>query len=176
MRHCPLCRLDSVHAQVIDDCLKRHGNEDGGSYFLGATYSAAETLTTPWLARALVTLPAVRDIDVLAIAEEKGLDRFSRWVKVCLGRRPMLDVPLQRYGVQSTNRHILSDIAYCGAGKPGPPVKCQHRAIEGGPPQIRREVGRTAQECLGAANFVQTRSWQAEALQDAPVVNISSMS
>ena len=67
---------------MIDEFLKRHGNEDGGSYFLGGTYSAAETLTTPWLARGLVSLPAVRDIDVLAIAEEKGLDRFSRWVKV----------------------------------------------------------------------------------------------
>jgi hypothetical protein len=35
--------------QVVDEFLKRHGNEDGGSYFLGSTYSAAETLTTPWL-------------------------------------------------------------------------------------------------------------------------------
>ena len=67
---------------MIDEFLKRHGNEDGGSYFLGGTYSAAETLTTPFLARSLVSLPATRDVDVLAIAEEKGLDRFVRWVKV----------------------------------------------------------------------------------------------
>ena len=71
-----------VHVQVVDEFLKRHGNEDGGSYFLGGTYSAAETLTTPWLVRSLVSLPATRDVDVLAIAEEKGLDRFVRWVKV----------------------------------------------------------------------------------------------
>ena len=73
---------NALRMQVVNDFLMRHGNEDGGSYFLGATYSAAETLTTPWLARGLVSLPAVRDIDMLAIAEEKGLDRFSRWVKV----------------------------------------------------------------------------------------------
>jgi len=78
----------TVCTQVVDEFLKRHGNEDGGSYFLGSTYSAAETLTTPFLARSLVSLPATRDVDVLAIAEEKGLDRFVRWVKV--GRTPLL--------------------------------------------------------------------------------------
>ncbi len=91
---------------MVDEFLKRHGNEDGGSYFLGSTYSAAETLTTPFLARSLVSLPATRDIDVLAIAEEKGLDRFVRWVKVwrhavafllmfCQGRDMMLHVRTQ---------------------------------------------------------------------------------
>ena len=37
------------------------------------------------LVRGLVGLPAVRDADILAIAKEKGLDRFTRWVKVWSG-------------------------------------------------------------------------------------------
>ena len=74
---------------MVDEFLKRHGSEDGGSYFLGSTYSAAEILTTPWLVRSISSLPSVRDIDVLAIAQEKGLDRFARWVKVRSDAMPM---------------------------------------------------------------------------------------
>jgi hypothetical protein len=32
--------------------------------------------------RSLPALPATRDIDILAIAKENGLNRFTRWVKV----------------------------------------------------------------------------------------------
>ena len=45
-------------------------------------YSYAETVTTPFVRRALVTLPHFKGVDPAAIAREKGLDRLSAWFTV----------------------------------------------------------------------------------------------
>lgn len=68
--------------QVVNEFLKRHGSEEDGDCFLGATYSAAETITTPFVRRMLLVLPALRDLDVDAILKEEGLGRLDRWFKV----------------------------------------------------------------------------------------------
>lgn len=71
--------------QVMNEFLQRHGSREGGDYFLGGTYSAAETITTPFVRRMLLVLPALRDVDVDAILKEEGLDRIDRWFKVSMG-------------------------------------------------------------------------------------------
>ena len=68
--------------QIVNEFLERHGSEEGGDYFLGGTYSAAETITTPFVRRMLVALPALRDFDVAAIVQKEGLHRLDRWFKV----------------------------------------------------------------------------------------------
>ena len=74
---------------MLDEFLKRHGSEEGGDYFLGGTYSAAETITTPFVRRMLLVLPALRDLDVTAVLKKEGLDRLDRWFKVsATGFRP----------------------------------------------------------------------------------------
>ena len=45
-------------------------------------YSIAETLTTPFLRRALVTLPYYKKVDPQQIAKEKGLKRILQWFQV----------------------------------------------------------------------------------------------
>ena len=45
-------------------------------------YSIAETLTTPFLKRALVTLPYYKKVDPQHIAKEKGLKRILQWFQV----------------------------------------------------------------------------------------------
>lgn len=47
-------------------------------------YSLAETLTTPFLRRALVTLPYYKKVDPQQIAKDKGLDRILQWFQVCI--------------------------------------------------------------------------------------------
>lgn len=77
-----LCKVYLCVLQVINEFLNRHGSEEGGDYFLGGTYSAAETITTPFVRRMLLVLPALRDVDVDAILKQEGLDRLDRWFKV----------------------------------------------------------------------------------------------
>ena len=72
--------------QVVNEFLLRHGSEEGGDYFLGGSYSAAECLTTPFVRRLLLILPVLRDTDVDAILEKEGLHRLSRWFKVITAR------------------------------------------------------------------------------------------
>lgn len=70
--------------QVLDAFLRQHGSEEGGDYFLGGTYSAAETITTPFVRRMLVALPVLRDVDVAAIVKAEKLERLDRWFQVRL--------------------------------------------------------------------------------------------
>jgi len=72
--------------KIVNEFLERHGSEEGGNYFLGGTYSAAETITTPFARRMLVALPALRDFDVAAIVQKEGLHRLDRWFKAALDR------------------------------------------------------------------------------------------
>ncbi len=74
---------------MLDNFIKASGSE-GGGYFLGERYSFAETVTTPFVRRALVTLPHFKGVDPLEIAKSKGLDRLVAWIQVshafCSGR------------------------------------------------------------------------------------------
>ena len=47
-------------------------------------YSLAETHTTPFLRRALLTLPYYKKVDVQQLAKEKGLTRLLQWFQVRL--------------------------------------------------------------------------------------------
>ena len=68
--------------QVLNNFIKTSGSSEGGSYFLGSRYSYAETVTTPFLRRALVTLPHFKRVDPLEIAKSKGLNRLVDWIQV----------------------------------------------------------------------------------------------
>ncbi|EIE18172.1 glutathione S-transferase [Coccomyxa subellipsoidea C-169] len=71
--------------EVLDNFIKASGSE-GGGYFLGERYSFAETVTTPFVRRALVTLPHFKGVDPLEIAKSKGLDRLVAWIQASMDR------------------------------------------------------------------------------------------
>ena len=50
----------------------------------GCRYSLAETHTTPFLRRALLTLPHYKKVDVEQLARDKGLTRLLQWFQVSL--------------------------------------------------------------------------------------------
>eukprot|EP00884_Botryococcus_braunii_P010703 jgi/Botrbrau1/19634/Bobra.0003s0004.1 len=87
----------------LDAFLKRHGSEEGGSFFLGGRYGWAEVVTAPFTARVLLTLPHYRKIDPLALAQENGADRLARWFQASIERAsvketmPAPDVIIQNY-------------------------------------------------------------------------------
>lgn len=68
--------------QKLNDYIKVNGKDDGGDYFLGSRYSYAEVLTTPFLRRAAVILPHLKDYSPLEATDRLGLDRLGRWYKV----------------------------------------------------------------------------------------------
>ena len=67
---------------MLDKYIRASGSSGSPGYFLGSTYSYAETVSTPFLRRALVTLPHFKGVDPLEIAKSKGLDRLVDWMKV----------------------------------------------------------------------------------------------
>ena len=77
--------------QAVDAYLLLHGNEEGGAYLLGGTYTMAEACCTSFLQRALPTLPAFRGIDVDELVERGGLRRLRRWMDAALARPSALD-------------------------------------------------------------------------------------
>jgi glutathione S-transferase len=64
---------------VLDAFLRQHGSNDGGDFFLGGTYSYAETCTTGFVQRALAALPAFRSVDPWEVVRSNKLDRCG-WV------------------------------------------------------------------------------------------------
>lgn len=71
--------------QFANDLLELHGGDGSkGPYFLGAAYSAAETLTTPFLKRGILNLKHYRKVDIEKIAAANGLTRLQAWIKVRL--------------------------------------------------------------------------------------------
>ncbi|BDA48821.1 probable glutathione S-transferase U26 [Coccomyxa sp. Obi] len=72
--------------EVLDKFIRASGSSGSPGYFLGSTYSYAETVTTPFLRRAQVTLPHFKGVDPLEIAKSKGLDRLVDWMKASLDR------------------------------------------------------------------------------------------
>ena len=77
--------------QAVDAFLLLHGNEEGGSYLMGGTYTMAEACCTSFLQRALPTLPAFRGIDVDKLVERGGLRRLRRWMDAALARPSALE-------------------------------------------------------------------------------------
>lgn len=72
--------------QVLDKFLRQHGSESGGSFLLGARYSMAEVCSTPFVRRALVVLPVLRDFDAMEVCREQGLGRLQRWMQASIER------------------------------------------------------------------------------------------
>lgn len=68
--------------KVLDKYIRASGSSEGGNYFLGGRYSFAETATTPFLRRSLVTLPHFKKVDPRQIIKDKGLDRIGAWIQV----------------------------------------------------------------------------------------------
>lgn len=72
--------------EVLDSFVAASGKDSSPGYFLGSRYSIAETLTTPFLKRALVTLPYYKKVDPQHIAKEKGLKRIVQWFQASMDR------------------------------------------------------------------------------------------
>lgn len=70
--------------QVLNNFIKVNGSSEGGNFFLGSRYSYAETLTTPFVQRALVALPHFHKYDLVKSAKDHGLDRLLAWIEVRL--------------------------------------------------------------------------------------------
>lgn len=68
--------------QVLDKFIRTAGSSEGGGYFLGGRYSFAETVTTPFLRRALLVLPHYRGFDPRKSIQAKGLNRLDQWIEV----------------------------------------------------------------------------------------------
>lgn len=73
-----------LHLQVLNDFIKVNGSSEGGSFFLGSRYSYAETVTTPFLVRAITVPARVGKYDVHKSIKAHGLDRLGSWVEVSL--------------------------------------------------------------------------------------------
>ena len=73
-----------LHLQVLNDFIKVNGSSEGGSFFLGSRYSYAETVTTPFLVRAITVPARVGKYDVHESIKAHGLDRLGSWVEVSL--------------------------------------------------------------------------------------------
>ena len=67
---------------MLDKFIRASGSSEGGDYFLGGRYSFAETVTTPFLRRSLVTLPYFKKVDPREIVKERGFTRIDSWIKV----------------------------------------------------------------------------------------------
>ena len=67
---------------MLDKFITASGSREGGTYFLGGRYSYAETVTTPFLRRALLVLKAHRGFDILDLASSNGLNRLLQWIQV----------------------------------------------------------------------------------------------
>ncbi|CAL8463312.1 g2846 [Coccomyxa elongata] len=72
--------------EVLNKFIRASGSSEAPGYFLGSTYSYAETVTTPFLRRALLILKAHRRFDILHLARSNGLDRLLQWVQASLDR------------------------------------------------------------------------------------------
>lgn len=68
--------------QVLDKFIRASGSSEAPGYFLGSIYSYAETVTTPFLRRALLVLKAHRRFDILQLTRSNGLDRLLQWIQV----------------------------------------------------------------------------------------------
>jgi glutathione S-transferase len=71
---------------VVDACLRMHGSEEGGAFFLGEKFSIADLSTVPFLQRMIVCMPVFRGIDMWEVMKEAKLDRLVKWAETVLER------------------------------------------------------------------------------------------
>lgn len=83
-------RLEAA-LRTLDSFITLHGNEEGGSYFLGGAFSLAEVFTLGFVQRALATLPHFRGVDLRAAMRAQGCARLERWVDSTLARQSARD-------------------------------------------------------------------------------------
>ncbi|KAL4421877.1 hypothetical protein ABPG77_003679 [Micractinium sp. CCAP 211/92] len=72
--------------KVVDAFLLSQGSSEGGSFFLGGTYSIAEVLTTSLLHRAITYTKAYRGVDLWQLVQDHGLTRIEAWMRAALER------------------------------------------------------------------------------------------
>lgn len=75
--------LVCVYAQIVNTSLERFGSTEGGSYFLGGTYTLADVAASTLFHRSIHVLKGHRDIDILALLKENDLERYSGDCLVC---------------------------------------------------------------------------------------------
>ena len=96
-------------------------------------YSYAETVTTPFVRRALVTLRHFKGVDPAALAHEKGLDRLSAWFTV----RPPAN-PVPKILARSVARTACLPESLCG---------CRHSILQTPNPAMPSGVDRLSAWC-----------------------------
>lgn len=79
-------------------------------------YSLAETHTTPFLRRALLTLPYYKNVDVEQLAKDKGLARLVQWFQVSItspGKAMSVAADLQHWHVRAGTALSVQRDSFC---------------------------------------------------------------
>jgi glutathione S-transferase len=79
-----------LHALVkVDNCLRMHGCEDGGPFFIGYNFTLAECLTAPFVVRMLANLPFHRSIDIFEDCRSLNLMKLFVWLEAVRDRESL---------------------------------------------------------------------------------------
>lgn len=95
--------------KVIDGFLKQYGSEEGGSFLLGARYTFADLVATPFVRRGLLTPAHYRGIHLKQIAKENGLDRVNRWMDAIMERDSLKQTgPADEVLIEGAKRYLAA--------------------------------------------------------------------
>lgn len=72
--------------RIVDTCLKMHGKQDGGAYFLGREFSIADVCTLTIMQRMLLVMPEFRGVDVWKLMKDEKMDRLVQWTEAVTER------------------------------------------------------------------------------------------
>jgi glutathione S-transferase len=72
--------------QSVENALNTYGNEQGGSFLFGGSYTLAESLTAPFVIRMCANFPHHRGVDVIESCERAGFTRAAHWMQAVLER------------------------------------------------------------------------------------------
>jgi glutathione S-transferase len=93
---------------VLDTCLRMHGSEEGGAFFLGEQFSIADVSTVPFLQRIMVSMPVFRGIDIEELMIENELDRLRKWSEAVLKRPSAIETkPADDVLVDSLRKFVV---------------------------------------------------------------------
>jgi glutathione S-transferase len=73
--------------KYLEHFMQKYALPEEPGYFLGSEYSYAETVTTPFVRRAVLALPPYRSVDLLSIVDTENLPRLKQWMKAVLDRK-----------------------------------------------------------------------------------------